>query len=310
MKFPAHAGHGKLTPLALASLLMLAGCAMPPSFPETNDTLGERLARIEATLYGTARDSDAALAVARDLDDRLNRQDANTQALRDRIDALESGQTRMARELGETRHLLTQTQAAARDALELATTALRVDSDLKPRLAGFGGDLQYLRDRLASLGNQLGGQGRRIGQAEAQLGQASALARQALEQASASSKRIEGEVIHSVTLTHDQVMYPLNSAELSARDTILLDELVNRLRSLGHDYHLEIQGHTDDSGNAEYNHLLGEARANTVRRYLHAQGGVPLQRMSVISFGAMVPPPGESRQGSAGKRRVELVLLR
>jgi peptidoglycan-associated lipoprotein len=309
MKFPPQSGYGKLSPLALASLFMLAGCAMPPSLAEPNDALGERLARIEATLYGTARDSDAALALARDLDDRLNRQAANTQPLRDRIDALESGQTRQAQELGEMRRLLTQTQDVARDALELATTALRADSDLKPRLAGFGGDLQYLRDRLASLGNQLGGQGRRIGQAEAHLGHTSALARQALDQASASSKRIEGEVIHSVTLTHDHVMYPLNSAELSARDTILLDELVNRLRNLGHDYQLEIQGHTDDSGNAEYNYLLGEARANTVRRYLHAQG-VPLQRMSVISFGAMAPPPDESREGSAGKRRVELVLLR
>ena len=309
MKRPPLTGHDKFTPLALATLLMLAGCAMPPSLPESNDALGERLARIEATLYASARDSDAALALAHDLDDRLNRQAASTQPLRDRIDALESSQTRQAQELGETRHLLTQTQAVARDALELATTALRADSDLKPRLAGFGGDLQYLRDRLASLGNQLGGQGRRIGEAEAQLGQASALARQALDRVSASSKRIEGEVIHSMTLTHDHVMYPLNSAELSARDTILLDELVNRLRSLAHDYHLEIHGYTDDSGNAEYNHLLGEARANTVRRYLHAQGGVPLQRMSVISFGAMAPPD-ESREGGAGKRRVELVLLR
>ncbi len=119
----------------------------------------------------------------------------------------------------------------------------------------------------------------------------------------------EGKLIESVTLTGDRYMYPLNAVELDGADTALLDRLAARLKTLDHPYHLEIQGHTDNSGNGEYNYLLGEARANAVGRYLHSHGGIPLHRISVISYGAGDPQTDPGKDVTSN-RRVDILVLR
>lgn len=130
-------------------------------------------------------------------------------------------------------------------------------------------------------------------------------------QASRGEARIEGTLVESVTLTGDKYMYPLNAVELDQPDCAQLDQLATRLKALGHPYYLEIQGHTDDSGHGEYNYLLGEARANAVRRYLHTAGGVPLHRMAVISYGAHQILPGSERGNpEKSSRRVVILVLK
>jgi outer membrane protein OmpA-like peptidoglycan-associated protein len=54
---------------------------------------------------------------------------------------------------------------------------------------------------------------------------------------------------------------------------------------------------------------LGEARAQAVRRFLYQQG-VPLNRMSAISYGDTTPAsPDKTRQGRAQNRRVVVVVM-
>ena len=125
-----------------------------------------------------------------------------------------------------------------------------------------------------------------------------ALERRVEEMAAKASQeeiRLHGKVRSTVLLTEDRTLYPLNSPELGAADRAKLDALIAELNRLGREYHLDIQGHTDNLGTEDYNYALGRARAQVVARYLHERGGIPLARMSVISYGATSPLPGAVR---------------
>ena len=55
---------------------------------------------------------------------------------------------------------------------------------------------------------------------------------------------------------------------------------------------------------------LGEKRAEAVRRYLSREQGLPLHRMSIISYGESEPIADNSTAaGRAHNRRVVLVVL-
>lgn len=129
----------------------------------------------------------------------------------------------------------------------------------------------------------------RIGRLETRLEDLNRLTRSVIEMAAQNEIRSNGKVAFSTVLTEDKTLYPLNLQTLAPKDRAALDDLVKRLKALGKDYHLEIQGHTDNIGVDDYNYLLGKARAEVVKRYLHDQGGIPLSWMSVISYGATQP---------------------
>jgi outer membrane protein OmpA-like peptidoglycan-associated protein len=63
-------------------------------------------------------------------------------------------------------------------------------------------------------------------------------------------------------------------------------------------------------GDDAYNMILGERRAEAVRRYLSQTGGMALHRMSVISYGKAAPiADNATPEGRAMNRRVTLVVL-
>jgi outer membrane protein OmpA-like peptidoglycan-associated protein len=68
---------------------------------------------------------------------------------------------------------------------------------------------------------------------------------------------------------------------------------------------VELEGHADWIGPETYNERLGLARAETVRRYLADQLQVPVERISVVSYGENSPAASNStREGRASNRRV------
>jgi len=72
---------------------------------------------------------------------------------------------------------------------------------------------------------------------------------------------------------------------------------------------LEIQGHTDARGPNTLNARLGEERAEAVRLFMN-QHGVPLNRMSTISYGKADPvADNKTRTGRAQNRRVVLIVM-
>ncbi len=72
---------------------------------------------------------------------------------------------------------------------------------------------------------------------------------------------------------------------------------------------IEIAGHTDKTGSASYNVLLGQQRASSAKRFLSEKFGVSLYRMFMISFGENKPVsmPGET-ESSSKNRRVSLTI--
>jgi peptidoglycan-associated lipoprotein len=73
------------------------------------------------------------------------------------------------------------------------------------------------------------------------------------------------------------------------------------------DARVVLEGHTDERGTREYNLALGDHRADTVRRFLLAEG-VPDGRIQTMSYGEERPAAaGHSEPAWALNRRVELV---
>jgi len=71
---------------------------------------------------------------------------------------------------------------------------------------------------------------------------------------------------------------------------------------------IEVAGHTDSTGSADYNQKLSERRANSVAQYLESQG-LATNRVVTIGAGETHPVADNSTpQGRQANRRVELTL--
>ena len=134
-------------------------------------------------------------------------------------------------------------------------------------------------------------------------------AKDALARAEAAGKLAEGKFLYQMVLQDDAVKFPLNKFQLSPEAESRLTTFAEKLKSENKNVYVEIQGHTDASGPEAYNEQLGQERAEAVRRYLNQQG-VPLNRMSTISYGEDSPAaPNDSRDGRAANRRVVLIVM-
>ena len=139
--------------------------------------------------------------------------------------------------------------------------------------------------------------------------QAQGTAKDALDRANAAHKLAEGKFLYQVVLSDDSVKFPTDVHALSPEAQQRLNELADKLKMENQNVYLEIQGHTDARGSADYNDKLGEERADAVRRYLNQQG-VALNRMSTISYGKDSPvAPNDTSQGRAQNRRVVIIVL-
>jgi len=68
---------------------------------------------------------------------------------------------------------------------------------------------------------------------------------------------------------------------------------------------IEVQGHTDNTGKADKNLELSQARADAVREYLISKG-VPAERMTAHGYGQDRPiADNKTKAGRAKNRRVE-----
>jgi len=135
-------------------------------------------------------------------------------------------------------------------------------------------------------------------------------AQEALERATAAGKLAQGKFLYEVALTDDKIRFGFNNAEISEEGRAALTEFSEGLKTQNKNVYIEIQGHTDSVGSEDYNYKLGLERAEAVRRFLNLDGGIPLHRISVISYGESAPiADNGTREGRAQNRRVVLVVL-
>jgi peptidoglycan-associated lipoprotein len=131
--------------------------------------------------------------------------------------------------------------------------------------------------------------------------------------AEARAAGIEAEtrkLIFETVLSEDRGQFKLGKAELPEDATAAIDNMVNTLKADKKALWVEIEGHTDNVGDAKYNESLGLLRAEAVKRYLYEKHQVPLHKINVISYGEDKPvAPNKTRDGRAQNRRVVIKVL-
>ncbi len=114
-----------------------------------------------------------------------------------------------------------------------------------------------------------------------------------------------GMLITEVTINQAQGGFGSSQSDLPDVARAQLDQLVVQLQGAGQSAFIEIEGHTDNTGDESYNMRLGLRRAEAVKTYLYEQHNVPLHKMNTISYGESRPAvPNDSREARAQNRRV------
>lgn len=131
--------------------------------------------------------------------------------------------------------------------------------------------------------------------------------------AEARAVSIEGEMrklIFETVLSEDRGQFKLGKAELPEDASSALDTMVSQLKEDKKTVWVEIEGHTDNTGDKIYNERLGLQRAEAVKRYLYEKHQIPLHKINVISYGEEKPvAPNNTRDGRAQNRRVVIKVL-
>lgn len=99
----------------------------------------------------------------------------------------------------------------------------------------------------------------------------------------------------------DQTVDPVSDDLLTeVRDVILQHPEIERI---------EVQGHADDMGTADFNKTLSQQRAEAVRRWLIAKG-IDAKRLTARGYGSTVPvAENTTDEGRQKNRRVQFVIV-
>jgi len=134
----------------------------------------------------------------------------------------------------------------------------------------------------------------------------------------AAAETVEPEPIVEVPASHAQpilsetlsgnAMFELNSAELSWEGMQSLERLIVQLGVINGGS-IEVVGHTDDTGSAQYNEQLSTMRAENVRSYIEAR--IDGFDITASAEGELSPIADNSTaEGRAQNRRVDVMVRR
>jgi peptidoglycan-associated lipoprotein len=167
----------------------------------------------------------------------------------------------------------------------------------------------YVNEQVAVVDTKAKATQNQVDQQQAHLGHLDQATQDALSRATAAGKLAEGKFLYSMVLSDDSVKFPANSSKLSPEAQQRLTDFAEKLKTDNRNVYLEIQGHTDSRGSDSVNQRLGEERAEAVRLFMN-QHGVPLNRMSTISYGKSDPVSNnKTRANRAQNRRVVLIVM-
>jgi outer membrane protein OmpA-like peptidoglycan-associated protein len=106
-----------------------------------------------------------------------------------------------------------------------------------------------------------------------------------------------------------QIQFEFNLATIKPQSYVVLDSVADVIMTHPEIQVVEIQGHTDDKGTAEYNMQLSQNRAESVRDYLISAGVEP-DKLIAKGYGKTKPiAPNVTSAGRAKNRRVEFHIL-
>lgn len=104
-----------------------------------------------------------------------------------------------------------------------------------------------------------------------------------------------------------QIQFEFNKAVIKGAISFkILDEVVQVLKD-NPKFNIEVQGHTDNVGNAAYNQKLSQSRADAVRAYLVGHGIDP-SKLTAKGYGMTQPLVPNTSEGNRGlNRRVQFI---
>jgi outer membrane protein OmpA-like peptidoglycan-associated protein len=106
----------------------------------------------------------------------------------------------------------------------------------------------------------------------------------------------------------DTIYFDHDAAHIRRRSYRLLTNIAQVLQNHPEIEHIRIEGHTDNSGEHDYNMRLSDERAHAVRDFL-IEKGVAAERLEAQGFGETRPlESNETDEGRATNRRVEFNL--
>ena len=121
-----------------------------------------------------------------------------------------------------------------------------------------------------------------------------------------SMKRLVLEVV----INESSGNFQFGKTDLPEEAKSQIDQLISKLTQDPKNVYIEIEGHTDNVGGAEFNEKLGLNRADAVKRYLYEKHQIPLHKMNVISYGLTKPvADNKTKDGRAQNRRVVIRVL-
>lgn len=157
------------------------------------------------------------------------------------------------------------------------------------------GRLREHDDKLATIGELVGRQDTQIKAVDGKIEQVRGL--------------IRGRLVIAETARARDAKFGFDDSRLRSEATAAIDAFVGKLVQENLGVFLEIQGHADGTGPADYNLALGQKRAEAVKDYLYHKHHIPLHRMDVISLGSAQPlGDNATSEGRAMNRRIEILV--
>lgn len=109
------------------------------------------------------------------------------------------------------------------------------------------------------------------------------------------------------TLSSD-LLFPTNSSYLTEKAKVELSKL-SKLLNQDKTKKIRVDGHTDSTGEANYNQWLSDKRAASVKKFLE-DAGVSAARITTKGLGQTKPiSDNKTPEGRQKNRRVEVVIL-
>ncbi len=269
-----------LLPLALLVPILFSGCASQQTL-DTQAAAARDLATMKQTVAGlTSAQADMAA--------RLERLEAAQALAASRLDAQAGANARLDRlEAGQ------------------AALAARVDAQAAAanNLDSLRGDVQTLLAARQTDADRIEAAARAAADAREQADDAVKIAR--------DSRLVSGKLVDSLLLTENMVLYSYEQPALTPDGREALDKLIAAVKPKLPHVFVEIIGYSDNLSLDSQNRRIALERAESVRRYLHETGGLPLDRMSTISYGDLKPvASNDTFEGRGQNRRVWVRVLR
>ncbi|MCK4655501.1 MAG: OmpA family protein [candidate division Zixibacteria bacterium] len=105
-----------------------------------------------------------------------------------------------------------------------------------------------------------------------------------------------------------EIYFAFNSRDLTPASEEILSECGSIMESNPTSL-LEIAGHTDHTGPADYNLKLGQQRADEAKRFLTDKSGIPLYRLFTVSYGEeLLASLPDDLKANSKERRVALTV--